>query len=366
MKLQTILSFIAAVLLLTSAAAAQQEETTTIGGYGELHYNEPDGQATGTLDFHRFVLFVGHSFNDRLSFKSEVEIEHTKIEGGQGGEVAVEQAYLDYHVSSGLGLRAGILLAPVGIINQFHEPPTFNGVERPSVEQLIIPSTWRESGAGIYGTVAEGLNYQLYVMAGLLADGFSGAQGIRGGRQEAAESTPVNPSVTGRLDYLAAPGLRVGGSFFAGNSTQGLAALGSGTVALFSGDVQYQVDRFSFRAVGATASVADAPAINLAYGNDVGDRIGGYYVEGAYDVMPLFCAASDAALLPFVRYERYNTQSSVTGFTANPLYDRNEVTIGATLKPTFNTAVKIDYQFLNNAADANTKMLNIGIGYHFN
>jgi hypothetical protein len=355
-----------ALLLVAALPLVAQEERTTLGGYGELHYNEPDGSGTGTLDLHRFVLFVGHSFNDRLSFKSELEIEHTKIEGGSGGEVAVEQAYLDYHVSDAFGLRAGVLLPPIGIINQFHEPPTFNGVERPGVETSIIPTTWRESGAGIYGTVSPGVHYQLYVVAGLLAEEFNGARGIRGGRQEAAESSPANPSFTGRVEYSGAAGLRLGGSFFAGNSTGGNAALGSGMVTLLSADLQYQLERFSLRAVGATASIGDADKINLAYGNDVADRISGFYVEGAYNIMPIVCADAESELLPFVRYERYNTQASVTGFAANPVYDRNEVTIGATLKPTYNTAVKIDYQFLNNAADADTKMLNIGIGYHFN
>ena len=112
-----------AILLLISVlfslpVIAQDEETTTIGGYGEMHYNEPDGSAHGTLDFHRFVLFFGHTFTPTLSLKSEVEIEHTKIEGGTGGEVAIEQAYLDWHLSEGLGVRAGILLPPIGMLTR--------------------------------------------------------------------------------------------------------------------------------------------------------------------------------------------------------------------------------------------------------
>ena len=352
--------------LSTLPLLAQNEESTTIGGYGELHYNEPDGQARGTLDLHRFVLFVGHSFSPKLSFESEVEIEHTKIEGGTGGEVAVEQAYLDWHFSTTVGLRAGILLPPIGIINQTHEPPTFNGVERPSVETAVIPSTWRESGAGIYGSLGEGVRYQLYVMAGLLAEGFNGSDGIREGRQEAAESSPANPSFTGRLEYAPTTDLRLGGSFFAGNSTGGDAALGSGMVTLFSGDVRFTPGRFSFRAVGAAASIGDADKINLVYGNNVADRISGWYAEGAYNVMPSFCDETETALFPFVRYERYNTQAAVTGFTADPANDRDEVTVGATLKPTYNTAFKIDYQFFHNAAGTTAKQLNLGIGYQFN
>ena len=354
----------------THVLLAQSQETTTIGGYGELHYNEPDGAAKGRLDFHRFVLYLGHSFNDKLSFKSEIELEHTKIEatssgGAESGEVAIEQAYLDWQFNEHIGLKAGIILPPIGIINQIHEPPTFNGVERPNVDRIIIPTTWRESGVGIYGTLSEGVKYQLYVMAGLRAEGFNGSNGIRGGRQEALESSPTNPSFSGRVEYVPTSDLKFGGSFFAGNTTQGDSALGSGMLSLISGDVQYNIERFTFRAVGAFESTSDAQKINVAFNNNVADQIYGFYVEGTYNIMPLFAPECEFILSPFVRYEKYNTHAKVTGFIANTAYDRNEVTLGATLKPTYNTAFKIDYQFLNNAADSNTKQLNLGIGYSF-
>ncbi|HTK82384.1 MAG TPA: hypothetical protein VL633_08850 [Bacteroidota bacterium] len=363
---RTSLMFIA--LSFTLAASAQ--ETTSIGGYGELHYNEPDGAARGTLDFHRFVLYLGHTFNEKISFKSEVEIEHTKIEatgsgGAEGGEVAIEQAYLDWHFSEHLGMKAGIILAPIGVINQIHEPPTFNGVERPSVDDVVIPTTWREAGAGIYGSFAENTSYQLYAMAGLRAEGLSGEEGLRGSRQEALESSPMNPSITGRIDVVPNTDLKLGASFFVGSTTEGDSALGSGTVGLVSANAQYSTNGFTFRAVGAFAAISDADKINAVYGNDVADQIYGYYIEGAYDVMPLLCAESEFSLSPFIRCEKFNTQAKVTGFAANPLYDRNVTTVGATFKPTFNTAFKIDYQFFNNAADVNTKQLNFGIGYSF-
>src|ERR1041385_2780043 len=339
---------------------AQSQESTTVGGYGELHYNEPDGDSTGTLDFHRFVLYLGHSFNDNLTFKSEVEIEHTKLEGGQGGEIAVEQAFLDWHFNPSIGLRVGILLPPVGIINQIHEPPTFNGVERPNVDHFVIPATWRESGAGIYGTLSEGINYQLYVVAGLLAKNFTGEEGIYEGKQEALESSPRNPSLTGRLNYVPMPELKIGGSFFMGNTTDGDTAAGNGTLTLISGDVQYSNNQFALRAVGAFESIGDADKINAAFNNGVADQIYGFYIEGAYNIMPILSAEADETLSPFVRYEKYNTQAKVTGFTANPANERNDVIIGATLKPTYNTAFKIDYQFLNNAGGTHTKQLNLG------
>ena len=357
--------FALALLLVDACLFCDAQESTTIGGYGELHYNEPDGAARGKLDFHRFVLFLAHGFNENLSFKSEVEIEHTKIEGGEGGEVAVEQAYLDWHFSSAIGLRAGIVLPPVGIINQYHEPPSFNGVERPNVDHYVIPSTWRESGAGIYVSFTEGVNYQLYVVAGLLAKNFDGAEGIYEGKQEALESSPANPSVTGRLDFAPSPDLKLGSSFFLGKTTDGDDAAGSGMLTLLSGDARWSYGRFMLRAEGTFETIGDAEMINAEFGNDVADQIYGFYCEGAYDIMPYLVRESDQTLSPFVRYEKYNTQAKVTGFTANPAYDRNEITVGATYKPTFNTAFKIDYQFFNNAADLNTRQFNLGIGYSF-
>jgi len=365
MKLRHLASALTFSLLFIPLARSQ--ESTTVGGYGELHYNEPDGIARGTLDFHRFVLYVGHAFNDKLSFKSELEVEHTKLEAGEaeGGEVAVEQAYLDWHLTQEVGLRAGILIPPIGILNQFHEPPTFHGVERPMIDQVIIPTTWRESGAGLYGVLTEGVRYQLYLLAGLKAEGFSEA-GIRGGRQEALESSPVNPSLTGRLEALPVLGLKCGASFFAGQTTEGVDSLGGGMLTLLSADAQYGNGPLSLKAVGVLESIDDAEKINAAFQRGVADRIYGLSVEGAYNILPLLAPGEgEQSLHLFARYERYNTQSKVTGFAANAAFDRRDVTLGATFQPTFNTAFKLDYQFMNDGTGAQAKRLNLGIGYSF-
>jgi len=359
-------------LLSSSSVFSQGEPRTTVGGYGELHYNEPDGGRRGMLDFHRFVIYLGHSFNEKLSFHSEIEIEHTKLEAGSsdGGELAIEQAYLDYSIHKNLGVRAGILLPPVGIINLYHEPPTFHGVERPSVDRVIIPATWREAGAGIYGNITDGFRYQAYVVAGLRAQGFDASNGIRGGRQEAFESNPANPSFTGRLDYAPALGLQLGASFFIGNAAADEDSIGNATVALWSADARYDISNLHLRAVGAVATIGDADKIKARFGASVADRIYGYYVEGAYDFLPFICPESEQELFVFTRYEKYNTQAATSGFAALSQYNRNDVVLGLTYKPTYNTAFKFDYTFLNNEANSgnarNTKQLNLGIGYYFN
>ena len=360
------------VLFHFSTTHAQSDSKTTVGGYGELHYNEPDGSRRGMLDLHRFVIFLGHSFNEKLSFHSEIEIEHTKIEAGstEGGELAIEQAYLDYGIHKNFGVRAGILLPPVGIINLYHEPPTFHGVERPSVDRVIIPATWRESGAGVYGTVSDNFKYQAYVLAGLKAEGFNASNGVRGGRQSAFESNPANPSFTGRLDYSPLLGFQLGASFFVGGSAADEDSIGNATVAMWSADARYDIGDFHLRTVAAIATIGDAEKINARFGNNVADRIYGFYVEGAYNFLPFVCPESEQELFAFARYEKYNTQAKTTGFTARNQYNRNDVVVGLTYKPTHNTAFKFDYTFFNNEVNSgsslNTKQLNLGIGYYFN
>ncbi|MDH3251170.1 MAG: hypothetical protein OEM41_00180 [Ignavibacteria bacterium] len=350
---------------------AQVTPTTTVGGYGELHYNEPDGRTRGQLDFHRFVVYLSHTFASDISLYSEVELEHTRIEAGEddGGEISIEQAFLDYRLSTSIGVRAGILLTPVGLINLYHEPPTFHGVERPNVDRVIIPSTWSEAGAGVYGMLTDGLQYQAYIIAGLDAAGFSAGSGLRGGRQLGYRSNPANPSLTGRLDYTPVLGLQLGGSFFIGGSAGGNDSLGSATVAMWSGDIRYATRDLSLRAVGAIATIGDAEKINAVYRGAVADRIFGYYVEAAYNILPLLAPDSEQELFVFGRFEKYNTQAATTGFAALQQFNRNDIVLGVTYKPTYNTALKCDYTFLKNNLNAgsatNTKQLNIGLGYFF-
>jgi len=371
MFLRSALALVGVVILISASTFSQGEPKTSLGGYGELHYNEPDGHRRGMLDFHRFVLYLGHNFNEKLAFRSELEIEHTLIEAGNpdGGELSIEQAFLDYQINQSFGIRAGIILPPVGLINTYHEPPTFNGVERPSVDRVIIPTTWRESGAGLYGNPVEGLNYQVYVVAGFRADGFSGSNGLRNGRQRAFESNPANPSFTGRLDYSPCLGLFLGGSLFVGNSSADLDSIGDAMVSLWSGDVRYSVDGFALRAVGAIGTIGDADKINAQFNAAVADRIYGYYVEGSYNVLPLLCPDSEEELNFFGRYEKYNTQAATTGFEPFKQYNRSDIVFGLTYKPTFNTAFKFDYTFMNNELNSgsfkNTRQLNLGIGYYF-
>lgn len=354
--------------------AAQEAEKTSVGGYGEVHYTNATGPNTpGEVNVKRFILYLAHSFSDELSFHSELEVEDTKVEGGEaGGEVALEQVYLDYRFSPAFTLRAGLILPPIGIVNEFHEPPTFNGVARPNFDNHVIPTTWRDIGLGAVGTLSEssGLSYRVYLVNGLKASGFAAETGIRGGRQEGKEASFANPSVTGRLEW-ARPGLRIGGSFWYGGSANQDPALGTGSfsnaVALVAADARYEVGPLMFRGVLANISIAGADAINAAYGSQIGSRIAGGYVEGAYNVLSTLAPASTHQLNAFLRYENYNTQAGVpAGVTVDESLARRVTTFGLSYKPLYNVVFKGDYQLLRNKAGiGEEEIASLGVGYHF-
>lgn len=364
----------ACALLCAITAPAAAQESTTIGGYGEIHYTNHSGRNTpADVNLRRFVVYLAHTFNDQLAFRSELEVEDAKIAGGSsGGEVALEQAFLDYRLSDRVTLRTGLVLAPIGIINETHEPPTFNGVDRPAFDHDVIPTTWRELGLGVVGTLplAQGLSYRLYLVNGLRAEGFSGAAGIREGRQEGREASFANPSLTGRLEWVR-PGLRLGGSFWHGGTTAGDTLLGTGTfdapITVLSADGRYERGGAMVRGVIANVAISDAQQINARYGTTVGSRISGGYLEGAYDVLRLLAPHTSQRVNAFVRHERYDTHAGVpTGTPRNRELARRITTFGLAYKPTWNTVFKGDYEVRRTAAGtAEGETLRFGVGYQF-
>ena len=168
-----------------NAQAANSQ--TTIGGYGEINYNNyDDGERSDVADLKRFVLFFGHKFSDRVRLYSELEVEHAFIAGGDGtsGEVAMEQAFVQYAFGEATNLRAGLMLIPSGMLNEYHEAPVFNGVERNEVETRIVPSTWRELGLALQGNVLNGLEYNAGIVTAPDASKFRDAgSGIRQDRK---------------------------------------------------------------------------------------------------------------------------------------------------------------------------------------
>lgn len=390
----------AVVIVATTIPAFAQEQSTTIGGYGEAHMRwstehmisgGKDTSAASSAEFNiaRFVVFLSHNFNDWITLRSELEVEDTKIENGsKSGEVALEQMYMDFSLSKHANIRAGLVLVPVGIVNETHEPPTFNGVARPSYDHNVIPSTWREVGAGAWGEIADGWNYRAYIMASMLSSGFERESGIYEGKQEGQLSNAKNLALTGKLEYSGTKGLKVGASFFYGGTSGGdVHAYGTDGDGIFaipmtvlSADAQYSIGDLALRGVFTTISL-DADKINKAYHTDsagmlmnpVSKGIGGFYFEAAYNVMKLINDKTGEQLSPFVRFESYDlNQSLAAGASQDDALKHTDITVGLTYKPAYNVVVKADWQSMSNKAfgdkvegAASMSGVSLGVGYMF-
>ena len=336
------------------AIARPRISGSAFGGYGELTLNVPSG-SPGVLDLRRAVLYFGHDFSDRIRFYSEVEIEHAVSSADDQGEVEIEQAYLDGLLDRRINLRGGVIIMPVGIVNVYHEPPSFNGVDRPDVDTLVVPSTWREPGVGIFGELAEGLRYQLYVVNGLNANGFSAESAIRGGHQEAQRARAGDVGGVLRLDYEPVLGTVFGLSGYGATSRNSLpASIGSVPVGLFEADFRARLGGFSARLEAAVLLVGDAGPLNqaLAAGDDeqklavpVSSQSRGGYAEAAYDLMRLLAPSSQQSVTAFARFDYVDTQAAVpSGFQSRMELRRTSEVLGVVYRPIPQVALKADYR----------------------
>src|SRR3954462_5132762 len=305
---------------------------TAIGRYGELTLNAPS-VGPSVIDLRRLVLFVGHNFNERIRFYSELEVEHAVASSDDQGEVEVEQAYLDGLFSRHFNLRAGLIIMPVGIVNVYHEPPTFNGVDRPDVDTLVIPSTWREAGFGAFGEIAPGLSYQVYLTSGFNANGFTAEAGIADGHQEAQLAYAKNFGAVGRLTYESMLATIFGLSAYGGTSGNTLHdTVGNVPLGLFEADARTRYRGFTARAEVAFLFIGDTGALNTAFTTGtpeqmeaiaVASQLRGGYLEAGYDVLRLLAPGTAQDLTLFFRYDYANTQAAVpAGFVANPAFIR--------------------------------------------
>ncbi|OFW01789.1 MAG: hypothetical protein A3I61_05810 [Acidobacteria bacterium RIFCSPLOWO2_02_FULL_68_18] len=359
--------------LAPSAAATYRRATegVSLAGYGEMllenfaSENEAGrgGAPTTRLDFLRAILYAGYRFNDKFLFNSEIEIEHSN-------ETSVEFAYVDYLANDNLALRGGMLLLPLGLTNEFHEPTVFIGARRPETEQRIIPSTWRENGAGVLGSAGM-VNFRAYVTNGLRGAAFTSA-GLRSGRQKGANALAANLAVSGRVDVTPVPGIFGGIGFYNGGSGQEQVLLDGARLDVGTTIVevhgQAQLRGWDLRALFADATVDEAGAVSRALRlpatAPIAETMRGGYLQAGYNVLSQ--VATEIAAVPYVRYERVNTQHRIpAGFTRDLTRDGRLVTLGVEVKPIPNVVIKTDYQWVSNAANTGRNQFNVNLGYAF-
>jgi hypothetical protein len=343
----------------------------SIGGYGEANYSAKvgdKGSSNNSADMARMVLYTGYKFTDNILFNSELEFEHGST--ANGGSVSVEMAALDFFIDPMANVRAGMVLMPMGLINQIHEPPFYFGNNRPEVERLILPSTWREIGAGLFGEVLPNLTYTAYVVNGLNAANFS-ADGIRSGRQQGSQAKADDLAFVGRVDYAPAvvPGFSFGGSAYMGNAGQNQTFAGKKAdvfTQLYEAHVQWKYRGLEFRTLGSVGHIDNAGVLSAAKGQTIGEENYGWYSELGYDVLPLLVKDTTQYLAPFFRYEQLDTIASApVGFSDDETKNKKIYQFGLQYKPIPNVVIKADYRNFTAKKGSLPDDFNLGFGFIF-
>jgi hypothetical protein len=352
---------------------------TTLWGYGQIDYNRPTAHADqAQADLTRAVIGFNHAFDDATRVYGELEWEHAVASADDQGEVEVEQLYVEHALAPSYGVRAGLMLVPLGLLNEHHEPSNFYGVERNFVETAIIPSTWREGGVALYGSSDAGLSWN--VGAGTGPDlgnwdptsGEGRASPLGSIHQELQLAKAHDVSLFGALNWQGIPGLLVGGGVFTGKIGQATPDFPGDSARLVLGEahVRWQPGPFDFSALYARGTISDTQALNLTFVDQptpVPKAFWGGYAQGAWRAVEW----GDSSLVPFARYEEFNTGAEYAaqpaGLGSTPLPTEKVWTAGVNYYLNPNVVFKFDYQRFNHDDSelGYGNRFDLGIGYQF-
>lgn len=405
MKINTLLIIL--ICLLSTSVLAQMppntaedalivdtsKKVTSVGGYGVAYYQYDKNLETSKMNLERFVLFVGHRFNKKFSFFSELELEDAKIEGGEeGGELALEQCFIQYNVDPNHYWKFGLFIPQIGLLNQNHLPDNYHGNERNRIETLVIPSTWRELGVTYVGSLSKlPLTYSIGLVNGLNSAGFKHGTLIRGGRYEGRDATANNLALTGAIEYTYKKfkfqlsgyyGGSAGLSSREADSLQLESGIFGTAVGIGEGNIRYTNGRLAIKVLATTVSIPQAASINRAYANNTPAFAYGGYVEAAYAVYQSKSSSSIAKLIAFARLEDMDLNSDIpTNGIIDPTVDQQNIVVGFSYLPIRNVVFKLDARFLSTgeqnpdliinpsptapAYESTNMFVNLGLGYSF-
>jgi uncharacterized small protein (DUF1192 family) len=367
-----------------SSGASRIYETKrglAFGGYGSMVYNHftasrDDNTPAGVPDrisLREAFVYAGYRFDDHWLFNSSFGIEDAVAGDGKPGDATVEFAYIDYRSHEAAGFRGGLLLVPLGFTNERHQPDDFPSVERPVVEQRIIPTTWRGAGVGTYGSHGP-LVWRAYVMESLDAAGFEPLTGLAGGRQQGAQALAEDFGLTARVDWQPLSKehvgtLTLGAGGFTGDTGQNQPGFPSGRLSLWEAHAEYRWKGFQARALVARSILGDAEAISLAIDptglTPIGEQMHGLYGEVGYDLLSTWPDTHQRLVL-FCRFENLDTQARLApGSVHTPLTEVTVKTCGAQYMPMPHAILSVDAMNFNDPADLSVDQLNAGFGWTF-
>ncbi|QOR62421.1 hypothetical protein ACM66Z_02810 [Sulfurovum sp. ST-21] len=336
----------------------------SIGGYGEMYYANPEGK-DDYADVYRFITYFGYKFSDNVILNAEIEFEHG-ANAEDGGEVVLEFMYLDFLWKEEVNFRLGHVLVPMGLINLRHEPVLFNTVQRPEVEKYLLPSTWHENGALVYGRFGDsGLEYTAGVVNALNLNNDNTISAdkswIRDGRQGSHAKAPFDPAFVGRVDYTGINGLLLGASVYYGeasNLKDDASDISGLTTTMF--DVHANYENGPFRVYGLYTQTNLDNAEKL--GSGAAEKGSGYYVNLSYDAGSV---TEIGYKMPFfIQYEEFNpVESSVDGLNEDK-YKTKTTTIGMNFFPVDQAVLKVDYA-MKEVNNESQDLFSIGLGFVF-
>jgi len=360
----------------------------SIGGYGEMNYQNKEN-ADNIADVYRFVPYIGYRFSDNIILNTELEFEHGGAKegandaqaGGDYGYAVIEFMYLDFLINENFNLQAGLVLAPMGIINLRHEPTLFNTVQRPNTEKYLLPSTWSTNGVIAYGNIGESFTYNAGIMQALNFDNSnSGKQKqIRSARLGSGKSAYNNLAGVARFDYVGTPGLMLGASGYYGSATQG--SISGASALMYDLHVTYENSGFKIKALYTATDIDSAEKIAadgnyVTTGNSL-ESANGYYVNAEYDVLSM--VNSEYKLPVFVQYDYINptdkvvdgTGASVSASTSSDIANAEvaTTTVGLNFFPHDQVVIKADYAMAKYENSSATKkdqdILSVSLGFIF-
>jgi hypothetical protein len=326
--------------------------STSLGGYveGNTNYFVEDGISEGfSMELRRFNVFLFSQISPRVRFLSELEFEH----GTE--EIALETALVDFQVRPSLVLRAGIVLPPLGYLNQNHDSPKWDFVDRPLVTTDIIPSTLSEVGGGVYGKGAAGRvfwSYDLYLTNGI-GDGVVGNDvgrtDIASGKseQQFEEDNNGSPALSGRIGLRRPDVGEIGLSYYGGyyNSfrVEGEQVDERRWLGIAAADFGASLGPASLRGELAVASI-DVPA---GLSEIFGDRQWGGHLDVVVPVWrPAMAGYADAVVSAGLRLERVDFNVGSFASTGAPIRDDVTALVPMlSLRPTPGTVFRANYRY---------------------
>jgi len=389
----------------------------TIGGYGEavytrnfysdnmFRYSHPDrykdAQGHGRVDLPHVVINIGYDFGHGWTMGSEIEFEHggnevaVEMEAEEtgefeheierGGEVALEQFWIQKSFSKALNIRMGHIIVPVGQTNNAHLPTQFFTCYRPEGEFNILPCTWHETGVSIWGKVGK-WRYEAVVVPGLNSNMFNNANWVKNGSASAYEFRVANNLAAAlRIDNYSIKNLHIGVSGYIGNTFNNDLVTNEaekykdvkGTLLIGTAEFDYKAYGFIIRGNFDYGHLNDADIISAYNKNQnhqsfspyprslVGEEAVAIGGEIGYDIFHNIKRTGERQLFVFGRYDYYD--SYIPYVSAITMYDWTEkhvMTLGLNYYPIKEVVIKAEFseRFLKEQYN-NEPMFSLGVAY---